>query len=398
MTRDTPHDLASALSLVFVFVGTNSVPHYVLLAVEQASARHTADTWLVVSQQASHDVALKTWAEVHGVRMTSAEGQGMTAHHASFSRVSPLDREARGGLWHLAAERFMILEDFMITNQVHDLVSAECDCLIYTDLNAMAPHLRMEYPHALAAGPVTSNHMTGCVLYVAKREALTNFNRFMLECLQEDQVYLSADIILNAHVNEMVLLAAFFRVHGHRATETVAFLATVPPGHIPPPSPDDLNEQTRPRVLLADVLQALPAACSPCCMPHTAVAQERPDEDGQEKRKGCVPCPTVDECRAWRASEEARHGAAQSPFARQVHHIFDAAAVGIFVGGPRRDSPDPEVLLLVPCPWWWLSLFAVLLAVSLCTVLLHVSPCTVLSLQYFAFLCHVCDRELRQVL
>jgi len=106
----------------------------------------------------------------------------------------------------------MILEDFMITNRVYDLVSCECDCLIYTDLNAMAPQLRMEYPHALAAGPVTSNHMTGCVLYVAKREALSNFNRFMLECLKEDQVYLSADIILNAHINEMVLLAAFNRV------------------------------------------------------------------------------------------------------------------------------------------------------------------------------------------
>jgi len=43
-TRDTPDDVACALSLVFVFVGTNSLPHYVLLAVEQASARHTADT------------------------------------------------------------------------------------------------------------------------------------------------------------------------------------------------------------------------------------------------------------------------------------------------------------------------------------------------------------------
>ena len=65
------------------------------------------------------------------------------------------------------------------------------------------------YGGKVAVGPVTSYHLTGCVMYVGGREALRELNRFMLECLQEDQQYLANDILLQ-HVNEMVLLAAFF--------------------------------------------------------------------------------------------------------------------------------------------------------------------------------------------
>ena len=67
---------------------------------------------------------------------------------------------------------------------MQDVISAECDCLIYSDLNALAPLLRHLYPTSVAAGPVTGNHLTGCVLYVGQRKALTNVNRFLLECLQ----------------------------------------------------------------------------------------------------------------------------------------------------------------------------------------------------------------------
>ena len=177
---------------------------------------------------------------------------------------------------------------------------------------------------------------------------------------------MAADIILNQHINEMVLLAAFFQVgslsacivrhrqllrcgcascyarpwlagwqdcgtciraelasrfhtpcpvlvraferkqvHG-RDSEGLELLATIPPGHTPGMAAQDLDRESRPRVSLAAVLAA--GRASECWDAATLV--------------GCVPSKARDE------------GVA----------LFDAAAVGVFVGGPRRDSPQPEVL------------------------------------------------------
>jgi hypothetical protein len=138
-----PLTLASAhvlpLTLAFIFVGTKSLPHYVLKTVEQARKTHGGPTILVVSQGATEDGKLLAWAARHDLRLVSAEQLPVTAHHSSFSRVSPLDRQGRGGLWHHAAERLFILEELMLAWDLEDIVSAECDCLIYRCCSELNP-------------------------------------------------------------------------------------------------------------------------------------------------------------------------------------------------------------------------------------------------------------------
>lgn len=90
------------------------------------------------------------------------------------------------------------------------------------------------------------------------------------------------------------------QVHGRG--KGLELMATIPAGHKPEMSADDLAHESRPRVSLSDVLAA-PHASE--CWAATAVGCVRGDEGGA---------------------------------------VFDAAAVGVFVGGPRRDSPQPEVL------------------------------------------------------
>ena len=98
---------------------------------EQARKTHGGPTVLVVSGGAAEDGELLAWAARLDLRLVSAEELPATAHHSSFSRVSPLDRKGRGGLWHHAAERLFVLEDLMLAWDLEDMVSAECDCLIY---------------------------------------------------------------------------------------------------------------------------------------------------------------------------------------------------------------------------------------------------------------------------
>jgi hypothetical protein len=283
------------LPLVFVYIGAKVVPDYVMLTVEQARDTHRGPTLLVASLEATRGTTLQTWADARGVQVVAAESLARSAHHQTFAAASPLDRQARGGLWQLSAQRLFVLEDLMAAANLSDVLTAECDCLIYSDLNALAPALRAAYGGVVAAGPVTSNHLTGCVMYVGRRAALAALNRFMLECLQEDQEYMKRDIFGHP-VNEMVLLAAFFAVHGDSA-ERAALLPTLPCGHVPGVSPADISEVSRPRVLVPHVM-------SPSEPPLPAAAG----------RLGC--------------------GAGRG--------IFDAAAIGVFLGGPRRDSPEPE--------------------------------------------------------
>jgi hypothetical protein len=130
---------ALPLTLAFIFVGTKSLPHYVLKTVEQARKTHGGPTMLVVSQGATEDGKLLAWAARHDLHLVSAEQLPATAHHLSFSRVSPLDRQGRGGLWHHAAERLFILEELMLAWDLEDIVSAECDCLIYRCCSELNP-------------------------------------------------------------------------------------------------------------------------------------------------------------------------------------------------------------------------------------------------------------------
>ena len=207
-----------AVPLVYLFLGTDQVPRYVELSVAQAARQHSGETVLIVSEAAlgrstATGGALHAWAAQHSVTVVTAESIPASRHRAAFERESPLDRRMRGGLWYLSALRLFLIEDFMTATNRSDVLSAECDCLLYTDLGALAPQWRARYRGRVVVGPVTPCHVTGCVMYVGATTALRRVNRFIAECLKADVKYLAQDVFYGHHVNEMVLLAAFASVH-----------------------------------------------------------------------------------------------------------------------------------------------------------------------------------------
>ena len=114
--------MREGLALAFVYVGPSEVPEYVLVAVSAARLQHSGPILLVVSLHAlptpntmqEQESALEAWALEEDVRLFSAgpkhftaitgtnvqivteeervvaEELRISAHHALFSRTSPL--------------------------------------------------------------------------------------------------------------------------------------------------------------------------------------------------------------------------------------------------------------------------------------------------------------------
>lgn len=114
-----------------------------------------------------------------------------SSEHIAFNAASKLDREFRNGFWHVTAERFLVIHDFMKHTGFTDVIHIEYDNLIYIDIKELLPIFRKHYQHIGAVTDCPMRIVPG-ILYFRDAFATEHLVQFMKECVK----YVNADFTL----------------------------------------------------------------------------------------------------------------------------------------------------------------------------------------------------------
>jgi hypothetical protein len=101
-----------------------------------------------------------------------------TQLHKDFNALSRLDRESLNGFWHVTAERFMVIYDFMKHTGFTDVLHIEYDNLVYTSVEKLGPVFTKHYRHIGAVTDCPQRVVPG-IMYFRDVEATEHLALFM---------------------------------------------------------------------------------------------------------------------------------------------------------------------------------------------------------------------------
>ena len=191
--------LFGAPSIVFIHLG-DGIPSHLPIAIKQARL-FTKDCaiYLIANRQSLENVP-EELVENKAI-CVAAESLPKEANHASFQRMSRLDRNSMGGFWMFATERFFYLFELMKRFDLSDVFHLEYDNMLYADVAAWLPTLHEYYSGKIAATFDNDSRCIGGFMYISDRKPLEQFTQYVAE---------------RAHLpkNDMEFLAAFKNVEG----------------------------------------------------------------------------------------------------------------------------------------------------------------------------------------
>jgi len=180
-------------SIVFIHIGP-IVPAHLTDAIQQAARFTPGPIYLVAERGALATFPLPDVANIVAV---ACEDLGFSPLHLAFREVSPFDKGFRDGFWTHTTERFFYLatlaERFGLENGVH----LESDCMLYADIDTLAPKLAELY---LGIAVPFDNDDRGMASFVFWRRprSLATFCEFIVDFLRQHP---------DPKINDMVLLS-----------------------------------------------------------------------------------------------------------------------------------------------------------------------------------------------
>lgn len=194
------HRSLSALALVFVHIGP-TLPNYTEDALHQARLFNpSCPIYLVASQEALG--ALTPRSHMDRIHAYPLENLLKTDKHKAFEAASTLDRGFREGFWRFTTERFFVIEELMLQENLRDVFHLENDVMLYADLAPMLPLFQTHYKTIGATFDNDERCIPGFI-YFADVQALGALTCFIQEHARSGH-------------NDMQSLANFKKVQGNK--------------------------------------------------------------------------------------------------------------------------------------------------------------------------------------
>ena len=183
LTTTTRHKLP----IVYVFsvvpnICKHGLPNYIKYTLEQS----------VVSQPDAETVIVSNFGDCANIESSMSDVKDVTridSTKISSNRTKEFERlcvhlfqqDGGGELWMTSAIRFFIMEDYMISHGINEILHVEADNLLFGNMTGLLPTLRKGYP-GLAATPLNSDKsfVTASVFWVANLESLHSFTEMLM--------------------------------------------------------------------------------------------------------------------------------------------------------------------------------------------------------------------------
>jgi len=188
------------MHIILVHLGKH-FPDHIFDCIEQIRIFNSAEECSVhLLVQTDNYEKLKTNEKIYNfgnVKIVNCDLNKQSLHHREFNKSSHLDRNYRDGFWHLCAERFFSMYDYLYEEHLTDVIHMEYDNLLFINLEKYLNLFREKYN--FSGGIVDSNtHCLASFMYFKNSDALF----FLLQFMCKHISYFSDEMkLLGAYCN-----------------------------------------------------------------------------------------------------------------------------------------------------------------------------------------------------
>ncbi len=191
---------AEKTPVVFVHLGRQLPGYYqaTFSQVHQMNPEHPI--YLIVHAQAVHRIKRRHLVPDY-VQLVVAQSLTPTRQHKEFLLL-PAKYSSLPRFWRYSMERFFILEEFMASRDIDEVLHLEGDNLLYLDLDETLPTMRNAYT-GIAVPFLNDDECVPGIVYIRERNVLTEFTWFLRN-----------NLLGEGHRSDMTLMALFAKSGG----------------------------------------------------------------------------------------------------------------------------------------------------------------------------------------
>lgn len=178
---------------IFVVIQTRNYPEYVIDCIKQIRCFNNNPIFLL----SDSDYYQNSVKRISNTELINIKELRKTENHLYFTKHQSLDDNFRNGFWVSAVERFFLIENFLNTYDIKNIIQVETDNLIYTNYQKIFDTLKK-----ISNFSIILDHKNRCIpsiVYLKNKSSIESFNRFYnTNCLSKK-------------LNDMEALALFYK-------------------------------------------------------------------------------------------------------------------------------------------------------------------------------------------
>lgn len=171
--------LYSSLPIVFVHLG-NGFPSYYYSAIKQAALFNPESPIYLLVHGRTWSGLKKKNPFPKQVTIVNANKLPISEKHKAYSPIGLTDIK----YWRYTLERFYILEEFMNSYEINELVHLEGDNLIYCNLSDYLPIFRKQYPD-IGIPYLNEENCTPGFIYIGNKAALAEYTDQIIHRIEQ---------------------------------------------------------------------------------------------------------------------------------------------------------------------------------------------------------------------